>query len=98
MFLRPSNFARRTSMSSNSTPLNARSITHSAAGGAGSNVGERAAAKMKTIDSRIRRLEDRFSPGNGKPQLLLVACKAGWGLALDQDTEAIPWLDVAGQC
>jgi hypothetical protein len=40
---------------------------------------------MKTIDGRIRRLEDRFSPGNGKPQLLLVACKAGWGLALDQD-------------
>ena len=40
---------------------------------------------MKTFDRRIRKLEDRFSLGNGKPQLLLVACKAGWGLALDRD-------------
>ena len=40
---------------------------------------------MKTIDTRIRKLEDRFWPGNGKPPLLLVVCQAGWGLALDQD-------------
>ena len=40
---------------------------------------------MKTIDSRIRKIEDRFGIGNRNPQLLLVACNAGWGLALDQD-------------
>ena len=49
---------------------------------------------MKTIDSRIRRLEDRFSLGNGKPQLLLVACKAGWGLALDRDR----CVQILGEC
>ena len=40
---------------------------------------------MKTIDGRIRKLEDRFWIGNGKQPLLLVLCHAGWGLALDQD-------------
>ena len=40
---------------------------------------------MKTIDRRIRTLADRFWLGNGKPPLLLVVSKAGWGLALDQD-------------
>jgi hypothetical protein len=40
---------------------------------------------MKTIDRRIRTLEDRVWPGNGKPPLLLVVSMAGWGLALDQD-------------
>jgi hypothetical protein len=40
---------------------------------------------MKTIDRRIRKIEDRFWPGNGKPPLLLVVSRAGWGLALDED-------------
>src|SRR5208282_1938089 len=38
---------------------------------------------MKTLDSRIRKLENRFC--DEQPQLLWVACLAGWGLALDQD-------------
>ena len=41
---------------------------------------------MKTIDRRIRKLEDRFGLGNGKPPLLLVLTAAGRGLALDEDT------------
>ncbi len=49
---------------------------------------------MKTIDSRIRKLEDRFWPGNGKPPLLLVVCQAGWGLALDQDR----CIQILGEC
>ena len=49
---------------------------------------------MKTIDGRIRKLEDRFWPGNGKPPLLLVVCKAGWGLALDQDR----CIQILGEC
>ena len=48
-------------------------------GGAGSNDSDRIAAKMKTIDGRTRKLEDRFWPGNAKPTLLLVMTKAGWG-------------------
>ena len=40
---------------------------------------------MKTLDRRIRKLEDRSSLGNGRPQRLWVACKAGWGLAMEQD-------------
>ena len=49
---------------------------------------------MKTIDSRIRKLEDRFWPGNGKPPLLLVVCQAGWGLAFDQDR----CVQILGEC
>ena len=41
---------------------------------------------MRTVARRIARLEDRFSPTEGKPQLLLVVCNAGWGLALARDT------------
>ena len=40
---------------------------------------------MKTIHRRIRKLEDRVWPGNGRASILLVLCQAGWGLALDQD-------------
>jgi hypothetical protein len=40
---------------------------------------------VRTVRARIERLEDRISPGNGKPPLLRVVCNAGWGLALDQD-------------
>ncbi len=50
---------------------------------------------MKTIDSRIRKLKDRFWIGNAKRPLLLVVGKAGWGLALDQD-RCIQILDECG--
>jgi hypothetical protein len=40
---------------------------------------------MTTITRRLRKLEDQFGTGNRTPRLLLVACKAGWGLALDVD-------------
>src|SRR5260370_19712172 len=49
---------------------------------------------MKTIDRRIREIEDRFWPGNGKPPLLLVVCKAGWGLALDRHR----CIQILGEC
>jgi len=41
---------------------------------------------MRTVTRRIAKLEDRFSPTEGEPQILFVACKAGWGLALDMHT------------
>jgi hypothetical protein len=41
---------------------------------------------MKIIESRLRKLEDQLGTGDGKPRILLVACKAGWGLTLDVDT------------
>jgi hypothetical protein len=40
---------------------------------------------MKIIESRLRKLEDQLGAGDGKPRILLVVCKAGWGLALDMD-------------
>ena len=33
---------------------------------------------MKIIDSRLRKLEDRFGTGDGKPRILLVVCHAGY--------------------
>jgi hypothetical protein len=36
---------------------------------------------MKIIESRLRKLEDQLGAGDGKPRILLVVCKAGWGLA-----------------
>jgi hypothetical protein len=50
---------------------------------------------MKTIARRLRRLEDQFGPEDGKPRVLLVMHKAGWGLALDRDT-CIHVLDECG--
>jgi hypothetical protein len=50
---------------------------------------------MKIIESRLRKLEDRLGTGDGKPRLLLVACKAGWGLALDMD-RCVEILDECG--
>jgi hypothetical protein len=40
---------------------------------------------MTRITRRLCKLEDQFGTGNRKPRLLLVLCKAGWGLALDAD-------------
>jgi hypothetical protein len=49
---------------------------------------------MKITDRRLRKLEDQFGMGYWKPRLLLVACKAGWGLALDMDT----CIQILGEC
>jgi hypothetical protein len=51
--------------------------------------------ELKAIATRLRRLEDRFGPEDGKPRLILVVCPARWGLALDQDT-CIQILDECG--
>jgi hypothetical protein len=40
---------------------------------------------MNALTRRIRRLEDQFGCGDGRPQLLLVVTAAGKALALDQD-------------
>ena len=40
---------------------------------------------MRTIARRLQRLEQGFGLGPETEQLLLVVCRAGWGLALDQD-------------
>ena len=47
---------------------------------------------MRTINTRVRKLENRFF--DEKPQLLWVACLAGWGLALDQDR----CIEILGEC
>ena len=47
---------------------------------------------MKTIDNRVRKLENRFC--NEKPQHLWVACLEGWGLALDKDR----CIEILGEC
>jgi hypothetical protein len=39
---------------------------------------------MNAVTRRISRLEHQFGT-DGKPRMLYLACKAGWGLALDQD-------------
>ena len=49
---------------------------------------------MKTVDSRIRKLEDRLFPDNGQPQRLWVAIQAGYGLALDLDK----CIQILGEC
>jgi hypothetical protein len=49
---------------------------------------------VTTITRRLCKLEDQFGTGDRKPQLLLVLCKAGWGLALDMDT----CIQVLGEC
>ena len=33
---------------------------------------------MRTVNSRITKLEDRFGTGKGKQQILMVAYRAGW--------------------
>src|SRR5580700_1786400 len=55
----------------------------------------RSEGSMTTITRRLSKLEDQFGTGSRKPRLLLVACKAGWGLALDVDT-CIQILDGCG--
>jgi hypothetical protein len=50
---------------------------------------------MQTVIRRLTKLEYQFGTGNRKPRLLLVLCKAGWGLALDVDA-CIQILDECG--
>ena len=50
---------------------------------------------MTTMTRRLCKLEDQFGTGRRKPRLLLVACKAGWGLALAAD-RCIEILDECG--
>jgi len=40
---------------------------------------------MKTLTRRLCKLEDQFGIGSGKPQLLVVLCRSGQGLALGSD-------------
>jgi len=47
---------------------------------------------MRNLDSRIRRLENRFS--DETPLRLWVACLVGWGLALNQDR----CIEILGEC
>jgi hypothetical protein len=49
---------------------------------------------VKIIDRRLRKLEERLGPADGKPGILLVACRAGWGLALDEET----CIRILGEC
>jgi hypothetical protein len=42
-------------------------------------------AEMKTVTRRIDKLENRLGIAPGQPQILLVMCNAGWGLALEMD-------------
>jgi hypothetical protein len=49
---------------------------------------------MKTIDLRIGKLDHQFGTAAGKPQYLLAVCRAGWGLAVDQDT----CIQILGEC
>ncbi len=49
---------------------------------------------MNTIHRRVRKLEDRFWIGDGKPGILLVLCHAGGRLALDQDR----CIQILGEC
>jgi hypothetical protein len=41
---------------------------------------------VTTIGKRVKNLEKQFGASGGTQQLLLVVSRAGWGLALDQDT------------
>jgi hypothetical protein len=41
---------------------------------------------VTTISKRVHNLEKQFGTSAGTQQLLLVVSRAGWGLALDQDT------------
>jgi hypothetical protein len=49
---------------------------------------------MKIIDRRLRKLERQFGFVDEKKRILLVACRAGWGLALDQDR----CIEILGDC
>jgi hypothetical protein len=41
---------------------------------------------MKTVLSRIAKLENQFGTAAGRTQIVLVFSPAGWGFALDQET------------
>jgi hypothetical protein len=45
---------------------------------------------MKTVISRIARLENQFGTADGRPQILFTICRAGCGPALDGDR----WVEI----
>jgi hypothetical protein len=49
---------------------------------------------VKIIDRRLRKLERQFGFVDEKKRILPVACRAGWGLALDQET----CIQILGEC
>ena len=50
---------------------------------------------MKSIDQRIRKIEDRFWIGDAKRQgIFLIACRADARLALDRDQ----CIQILGEC
>ena len=49
---------------------------------------------MTTITKRIAKLEDQFGTAGRTPQILHLVCRAGWGLALDQDA----CVEMLGEC
>jgi len=40
---------------------------------------------MKTVLSRIAKLENQFGTAEGRPQIVVVFSRAGWGFALEPD-------------
>ncbi len=44
---------------------------------------------MKIIDSRLRKLEDRFGTGDGKPRILFVVCRAGYQHDLERHIDIL---------
>src|ERR1035438_9803110 len=49
---------------------------------------------VTTITKRIAKLEDQFGTAGRTPQILHLVCRAGWGLALDQDA----CVEMLGEC
>ena len=49
---------------------------------------------MKAVLGRIGKLENRYGIAARKPPILLVVCRAGWGLALDSGT----CIKILGEC
>ena len=49
---------------------------------------------MKSIHSRIRKIESQLLPGNKEPQRLWAVCNPDWGLALDPNR----CKDILGEC
>ncbi len=43
----------------------------------------------KIIDSRLRKLEDRFGTGDGKPRILFVVCRAGYQHEIDRHVDIL---------
>lgn len=53
-----------------------------------------AGVSNSAVLGRIEKLEDRYGIAPRKPPILLVVCRAGWGLALDSGT----CIKILGEC